>query len=111
MNERWLGHRDLCPLQWGEPCDCPCSADACPGVDRCTGDCALAKSFLDDEPTIEYPPLPRVPDLRQPPAVCVAWVIAAEHEEMIDNLMGAGVWYWPAVGELTTGHTASPRGH
>ena len=18
----WLGHRDLCPIQWGEPCDC-----------------------------------------------------------------------------------------
>lgn len=25
MTERepWLGHRDLCPLQWGEECDCP----------------------------------------------------------------------------------------
>ena len=21
--ERWLGHRDLCALQWGEDCDCP----------------------------------------------------------------------------------------
>lgn len=18
----WLGHRDLCPIQWGQPCDC-----------------------------------------------------------------------------------------
>lgn len=33
----WLGHRDLCALQWGEDCDCdegstfrpPCS---CPGL-------------------------------------------------------------------------------
>jgi hypothetical protein len=23
----WLGHRDLCPLQWGEPCDCPNGAE------------------------------------------------------------------------------------
>ena len=52
----------------------------------------------------EYPPLPRVPDLTKPPAVCVAWVVAAEHEEVIDALHGGGVWYWPAVGELTTGH-------
>ena len=24
MTERepWLGHRDLCPIQWGEDCDC-----------------------------------------------------------------------------------------
>ena len=22
MSEPWLGHRDLCPIQWGEPCDC-----------------------------------------------------------------------------------------
>ena len=22
-SSEWLGHRDLCPLQWGEPCDCP----------------------------------------------------------------------------------------
>lgn len=47
--EAWLGHRDLCPLQWGEPCTCPCTAPACPGVDRCKGGCALAKSFLSDE--------------------------------------------------------------
>jgi hypothetical protein len=20
----WLGHRDLCPIQWGRGCDCPC---------------------------------------------------------------------------------------
>lgn len=45
----WIGHRDLCPLQWGEPCTCPCTAPACPGVDRCKGGCALAKSFLSDE--------------------------------------------------------------
>ena len=19
---KWLGHRDLCPIQWGEECDC-----------------------------------------------------------------------------------------
>ena len=19
---KWLGHRDLCPIQWGEDCDC-----------------------------------------------------------------------------------------
>lgn len=25
----WLGHRDLCPSQWGEPCDC---ADPLPAV-------------------------------------------------------------------------------
>ncbi len=25
MTERepWLGHRDLCPLAWHQPCDCP----------------------------------------------------------------------------------------
>ena len=23
----WLGHRDLCALQWGEPCDCPNGAE------------------------------------------------------------------------------------
>ena len=22
-SSEWLGHRDLCGLQWGEPCDCP----------------------------------------------------------------------------------------
>ena len=22
VSEPWLGHRDLCPIQWGEPCDC-----------------------------------------------------------------------------------------
>lgn len=31
----WIGHRDLCPIQWGGVCDCPCSSIACPGVDRC----------------------------------------------------------------------------
>lgn len=48
MNE-WLGHRDLCPIAWGMPCDCPCSDPACPGVDHCKGGCDLAKSFLNDE--------------------------------------------------------------
>lgn len=51
----------------------------------------------------EYPPVPRVPDLTQPAKVCVAWVIAAEHEETIDLLRGSTAWYWPAAGELTTG--------
>ena len=46
----WLGHRDLCPLQWSKwPCDCPCTDPTCPGVDRCQGGCALSKSFLSDE--------------------------------------------------------------
>lgn len=57
----------------------------------------------------EYPPLPRVPDLAQPAHVCVAWVIAAEHDETIDALRGFGVWYWPAIGELTTGCTCRER--
>lgn len=48
--EAWLGHRDLCPLQWNLPCDCPCADVACPGVDRCQDpDCSLAKSFLNDQ--------------------------------------------------------------
>lgn len=53
----------------------------------------------------EYPPLPRVPDLGLPPAVCVAWVDAAVHEDIIDALCGESesTWCWPAAGELTTG--------
>lgn len=51
----------------------------------------------------DYPPLPRVPDLTQPAEVCVAWVIAAEHHEVISFLAGHGVWYWSMAGELTTG--------
>jgi hypothetical protein len=31
----WLGHRDLCEIQWGLPCTCRCTAPDCPGVDRC----------------------------------------------------------------------------
>lgn len=23
MTEPWLGHRDLCSIQWSEYCDCP----------------------------------------------------------------------------------------
>lgn len=58
-----------------------------------------------------YPALPRVPDLTQPAAVCVAWIAAAEHEEMIDALSGFDdpAWYlWPAVGELTADSCPRP---
>ena len=23
LTPEWLGHRDLCPLQWHQPCTCP----------------------------------------------------------------------------------------
>jgi hypothetical protein len=29
---KWIGHRDLCALQWGEECDCNDVAD--PGLDE-----------------------------------------------------------------------------
>lgn len=33
---KWLGHRDLCELQWSLPCSCRCEDVACPGLDACT---------------------------------------------------------------------------
>lgn len=39
-SNHWLGHHDLCPLQWGGECTCKCSDNACPGVDVCL-DCAF----------------------------------------------------------------------
>lgn len=48
----WLGHRDLCPSQWGQRCTCPCADVACPGVDRCTDpDCASAIADLTGDST------------------------------------------------------------
>jgi hypothetical protein len=49
VTDEWLGHRDLCPLQWGRPCTCPCAAAGCPGIDRCKGGCPLSKAFTTDE--------------------------------------------------------------
>jgi len=44
--QTWLGHRDLCPSQWGAPCDCPCSKPICPGVDRCQDpECPVLQLF------------------------------------------------------------------
>jgi hypothetical protein len=41
--QQWLGHRDWCPTQWGEACDCPCSDNGCPGRDNCTDpECSIA---------------------------------------------------------------------
>lgn len=42
----WLGHRNLCGIQYGEPCACPCSKPDCPGVDRCQDrDCPVLELF------------------------------------------------------------------
>lgn len=30
----WLGHRDLCPIQWGDPCDCALPPRTTPCVCR-----------------------------------------------------------------------------
>lgn len=40
---QWLGHRDLCEIQWGQPCTCRCTDQRCPGLSDC--DCPLAAYF------------------------------------------------------------------
>lgn len=48
--DSWLGHRDLCPLQWGQPCECSCSKPTCVGVDRCHDpECPVAALFESTE--------------------------------------------------------------
>lgn len=46
MNGRWLGHRDWCGLQWGGPCECPCTTDGCPGVHDCTDQNCPVAAYL-----------------------------------------------------------------
>jgi hypothetical protein len=47
---KWLGHRDLCPTQWGEPCNCRCEEPDCPGVDGCRyPDCLPVLAALEVE--------------------------------------------------------------
>lgn len=37
MSAEWLGHRDLCPSQWSQTCDCPCPSCDYP-LDLCAPD-------------------------------------------------------------------------
>lgn len=42
----WLGHRDLCPVAWGEDCDCFCSDKSCDGVLNCEDPACPIAAYL-----------------------------------------------------------------
>lgn len=52
MTEPWLGHRDNCPSQWHEPCDCEVDWSTChcgePADGHLPGYCALCCSVRCD---------------------------------------------------------------
>lgn len=55
MTDPWLGHRDLCGVQWGAACTCPCPS--C-GVDLdkpAPADCPQFAHKTVGRPSHEYP--------------------------------------------------------